>query len=247
MSDVIKSDFLFFSENKKTIETISSNHPKIINSKHKKEAEADTIPKAELEERIQVEVKKIEDQAYHDGYQQGFLVGKEDGFKSGLSNGMEEGKRQIEAELTLQKKECKKQLAAEQQKLEVEYNRLKQELEPKLVELTKAMVYKLVGAKTANDQIIGHLIACGLNDWDSHGDLVIKVSPEDVDQASASLQSITQNLSQKIKVELIKDANLEKNDCIIETDAGTIDCSLKTQISSLAEDLNALIESIDTD
>ena len=41
-------------------------------------------------------------------------------------------------------------------------------------------------------------------------------------------------------LEIVKDATLERNQCLIETDGGIFDCSLDVQLENLIMDVKAL-------
>jgi flagellar biosynthesis/type III secretory pathway protein FliH len=92
-----------------------------------------------------------------------------------------------------------------------------------------------------------YLIKSGMNELDLHGDLVIKVSTFDVDEVLEHKQHIVEGLSEKIDVEILVDQQLEKNECIIETNMGSIDCSLGTQMEALLQELRLIRESLEGD
>ncbi len=86
-----------------------------------------------------------------------------------------------------------------------------------------------------------------MNELDLHGDLVIKVSALDIDEVLEHKEKLTEGLSEKIDVEILLDQQLEKNECVIETNMGSIDCSLGTQMESLLQELRLIRDSLEGD
>jgi flagellar assembly protein FliH len=125
-----------------------------------------------------------------------------------------------------------------------EYSEYKLELEPKMLSIIEDLVVKIIGVqKTSKDTVI-HLIKCGLDEIELHGDLIIKVSSKDLDYVIERKHELTEELSEKIKVEILKDQQLEENECVIETEMGTIDCSLGTQLEGLLKELRLIKNSL---
>ena len=55
---------------------------------------------------------------------------------------------------------------------------------------------------------------------------------------------ITNNISEKVDLEILKEASLESKECIIETQMGNIDCSLGTQLNGLLKELQLILDVI---
>jgi flagellar biosynthesis/type III secretory pathway protein FliH len=119
-------------------------------------------------------------------------------------------------------------------------------LEPKMLKVIENLVIKLVGVQEISKGTIMHLIKCGIDELELHGDLIIKVSPLDLDYVISRRNEFSENLSEKIRIEILKDIQLNQNECVIETEMGTIDCSLGTQLQGLTKELRLIRDSLIT-
>lgn len=255
LSKIVKSNFVAFSEQKRYIQSVDQEDPNVVKS---------TLPKNDSGERSDIEIKQqrqvdelkeqikdleqqlnsMNDHLSHEGYQAGLLKGEQEGYDAGYQNGMTQAEQEInEMKSTLQK-EFDSKLEAAQMELNSDYAIQLQELEPKVLHLVKQLVDKLVGVASLNQDTIMHLIRSGLEEVEIHGDITIKVSPEDLEEVVDHKASITDTLSDKFQVEILKDPKLERNECVIETNMGTIDCSLGVQMQGLMKELELIEKSL---
>jgi flagellar assembly protein FliH len=73
------------------------------------------------------------------------------------------------------------------------------------------------------------------------GTYLIHVSKEDFPFASMQKKELIKGTNINIdSVELLEDATLAKNECMIETGNGVFDCGLGTQLEALSEQLKLL-------
>ena len=131
--------------------------------------------------------------------------------------------------------------------LKEQYEEEKKRLEPQMLYIIESLVTKLIGIQSVSKGTIMYLIKSGMDELDLHGDLVIKVSTFDIDEVLENKTQLTEGLSEKIDVEVLVDQQLEKNECIIETNMGSIDCSLGTQMESLIQELRLIRDSLEGD
>ncbi len=250
LSRIVKSNFVSFTEQKKEIKVIANNDPKVLKSSIKAVEHAEdvhTYEMSDVHEDLEVLKEKIIDEAYDKGLELGQEKGYEDGYQKGYEEGkaisQDEGQRLLEKERDTLYQEVE-HLRAEITK---QFEAQKKELEPKMLFIIEALVTKLIGVQSVSQETIMFLIKSGMNELDLHGDLVIKVSSFDVDEVLENKQRIVEGLSEKIDVEILVDQQLEKNECIIETNMGSIDCSLGTQMESLLQELRLIRESLEGD
>lgn len=117
-------------------------------------------------------------------------------------------------------------------------------LEGKMILWMKGMLEKLVGQASQNQNVLTHLIRMGMQEISLQGDLIIRVSEQDLDFVLQNKSKLTEELSEKLTIEVLKDKNLQKNQCIIETIMGNIECSLDVQLKGITDELTLIYESI---
>ncbi len=267
LSDIIKSHFVSFSDQKKPINIIDNKDPSILKSTGKsmiKEHEAGSESSVEglslndlnlnpsldsfRNEEQQQLVEKQKTIAKKNGYDEGFKIGKDEGYNEGHNEGYNEGIKKAETEVSIQlsKLDDDNQIRVKELKEQLinEYSDYKATLEPKMLTIIEDLVMKLIGEQSICKGVIVHLIKCGLDELEIHGDLVIKVSQEDLDYVIERKAELTEELSEKITVEILKDQQLSKNECVIETEMGTIESSLGVQLSGLLRELRLIKESL---
>ena len=137
---------------------------------------------------------------------------------------------QLEAEYNNRKKE-----------LEQEYNELKEKVEPQLVEVITDVFRKVTGVVAEdNQQIILHLINDVMHNADGSRDYVIKVSPEDYKFLVNNQGKIYCAMSREVNIDIVEDAGLERNQCMIETNTGIFNCSLDIELNNLIKNIKLL-------
>lgn len=288
LSDIIKSNFISFSDQKRTIKTIDNSHPKIIQSSvqsvkdknqtneesqrlsiedlnldgdfltnaHKGDSvsydeEANELgnnqPSLEgnqLIEEALLEIEAMKAQVQQEGYDQGYESGRTEGFEQGYNEGKQAAEEEIQQALSNYHLEQEKEKEKLKIQLIEEYNGYKKDLEPKMLGIIEDLVRKLIGVQSVSKDTIMHLIKCGIDELEVHGDLIIKVSAIDLDYVISRRDELTEELSEKIKVEILRDQQLQKNECVIETEMGTIECSLGTQLEGLTKELKLIRDSL---
>lgn len=282
LSDIIKSNFVSFSDQKRTIKTIDNNHPKILQSSvkavepvnhlfedlsnesfvadelhedfHRSEeydnsdGEVDELSNERFSDHLNNNFMSNQQQSYQEGqqqgYQEGFAEGSSNGFNEGYANGQLAAQEEINIEIDRIQKEMQLEHETLVANLEQEFKIIKRELEPKMLSIIERLVKKIIGVQSLNKETIMYLIRCGIDELELHGDLIIKVSPVDLDYVIENKKMITEDLSEKIQVEILKDLQLVQNECVIETDMGTIDCSLGVQLEGLMKELRLIRDSL---
>lgn len=207
---------------------INEDHENNLNYKdsddvlHKAKLESEkTIKKAQVEAmrllydvKVQCEMLRTETEgtAYKKGYDEGYAKGISD---------TETIKKQ--AEQTLQDARNK-------------FNGIVNEVEEQMVDLIISITTKLLNnSVTLNPKTIMALIRLGLSEQSVSGDITVRVSSEDYDivnENKAELDSVSEG-----EIKIVKDNELGKSDCIIETAFGSIDCSLGQQFDELKQNI----------
>ncbi len=168
----------------------------------------------------------------------------EEAYKTGMEKAREELSRRqeiLEQEYFAKKEAIEKEL---RQQYKAEYEKELQLIEGKMILWMKGMLEKLVGQAGRREETLIHLIRMGLQEISLQGDLIIRVSEEDLKYVLEHKAELTEELSEKLVIEVLKDKNLKKNQCIIETIMGNIECSLDVQLKGISDELQLIHESI---
>lgn len=151
------------------------------------------------------------------------------GYEDGLQKGMAEADR-VKAEL----EELK-------QKHNEEYLEQIAGLEPAFGEIVAQLVEKLTGVAVEDKKnVILYLIHNSIMDSNNSKSYAIRVSKEDYDYVLSRKEELYRLVTQDTVIDIISDKNLERNQCLIETDAGMLDCSLDVELANLIQDIKLL-------
>lgn len=156
----------------------------------------------------------------------------------GRQQGYEDGKCQAMAEL----EEAKKELQMQASVMEQQYQSLVDELEPKFIQ-TLTGIYEEIFKVDLKDykKILMHVIANTIRQSEGAKDFLVHISKNDYEKVSAQKETLMSMLpSQAISLELIEDATLRENECMIETGSGIYDCGVGTQLEELTKKLRLL-------
>lgn len=158
-------------------------------------------------------------------------------YDTGFAQGIEEGKRQG-AVLLEEKRAALAQDYNRRLKLLEEQEK---ELEPHFASIIAGLVEKLTGVICENKKdVIVHLIEKALKNLKKTNKIVLRVSKEDITMVSSKRSEIAKYIREGTEFEIVEDAGLMLNQCIIETDNRIIDCSLDTQLDNLREHIKML-------
>lgn len=158
-------------------------------------------------------------------------------YDTGFAQGIEEGKRQG-AVLLEEKRAALAQDYNRRLKLLEEQEK---ELEPHFASIIAGLVEKLTGVICENKKdVIVHLIEKALKNLKKTNKIVLRVSKEDITMVSSKRGEIMKYIREGTEFEIVEDAGLMLNQCIIETDNRIIDCSLDAQLDNLREHIKML-------
>jgi flagellar assembly protein FliH len=155
--------------------------------------------------------------------------------------GYEQGAQNAREEYNAKADELARDYEAKKAQLEKEYNDMKASMEPELVE-TITEVFKKITYTVAEDNkdIIIGLINGVMKNTDISNEFIIKVSPEDYKFLVNNQGKIYCSVSKEVTMDIVEDATMKKNQCIIESDTGVYDCSLDIELNNLIEDIKLL-------
>lgn len=186
----------------------------------------DIIRQAEAEaEKIIRNAKKEADTMWEKAYAEA----KRDGYDAGAKEGRLEAER------------MRNELLKEKKQQQSEYVELLENMEKDLLEVMLEVFERVTKVLSADKKdVMLHLIDNALNHIESSKEFIIRVSKDDYQCVTEHKEVIFAAVGQNASLEIVKDATLEKNQCLIETDGGMFDCSLDVQLENLIMEVKAL-------
>lgn len=173
-------------------------------------------------DKAEAEISAMKAQAYEDA--------KKRGYQEGYAKGM--------GELEAMQAKCQE----EAKMLEQEYQQRVQELEPSFVTALTDIyehIFKVDLGKY--ETLVYQLLTDTLLKIDGAKNVMIHVSKEDYSMLQEQKEMLLEETGMMgNSVEIVSDATLAKNQCMIETDNGIYDCSLDTELEGLKRKLSLL-------
>jgi len=171
-----------------------------------------------------------------------FEKGKAEGFAAGEKSGYDKAKAGFDAEIGKLKDQTSKFLKQLEDSKKIMINGLEHVLLRFCVELTK----KILSCELeTNKEIITATIKRALSMIADRENVVIRVSPGDMEAASGNkdfLSSVTERL-ENVRIE--EDTRIGKGGCIIESNSGTVDARLGVQLEEVTDMVEKAWESSD--
>ena len=162
-------------------------------------------------------------------------------FEEAKQNGYYEGNEKAQEEMNIKQAQLEVEFDNKRKELEHEYNNLKESIEPELVEVITDVFRKVTGVVAEdNQEIILHLINDVMHNADGSRDYVIKVSPDDYKFLVNNQGKIYCAMSREVNIDIVEDATLERNQCMIETNTGIFNCSLDIELNNLIKNIKLL-------
>ncbi len=159
----------------------------------------------------------------------------------GYEQGLAEGRAAAEKQLEVQKRQLEQEYSERLKALEAEYAKMRSDIEPELVNTLLEVFAKVTNtlADGKRDTVL-FLINGVLRNTEVSKEYVIRVSEDDYNYLISNKDLIHNGIAKDIKVDICIDAQLKRNQCIIETDSGVFDCSLDIQLENLINDIRLL-------
>lgn len=159
--------------------------------------------------------------------QQAVQKGKEEG----AAQGYQEGAARAEAEL-----------AEEKHRLNAMYQEQIKNLEPELVKQLTGIYEHIFHVELGeyHSLVMGLLESC-MQKMEAGSNYIVHVGKEDYPYVSMQKKQLTDAVGNKnAALEVVEDASMKKNECMIEADSGIYDCSLDMQLEALRRELMLL-------
>jgi len=171
------------------------------------------------------------------------LMLKEEAKQAGREEGYQKGLEDAKVQLAAQESELQNRYDLIRQQLENDYENQLREAEPRMVDIICGLLHKISGVMITEEQgVMVHIIHNALMGVENTESLSIKVSEDDYAEVYSRFDWLKQQINSNVTVELVSDVKLSKNECMIETDNGIINCSLNEQLDHLVKSLQLLAE-----
>ncbi|MCM1568780.1 MAG: FliH/SctL family protein [Roseburia sp.] len=157
----------------------------------------------------------------------------EEARQEGYEEGCARARQELEKEMS--------GLREKEKQLEAEYDALVAKLEPELVEhITNIYEYVFHVDMSGNREILEYLITSAMSRAETSRNFLVHISREDYPYVSTRRQQLLGAASGDASIEIIEDMTLSRNECMIETENGIIDCGLGTELAELSRKLKLL-------
>lgn len=165
--------------------------------------------------------------------------GYDEGYLAGYQEGLTQGGREAEAIIEKANLEYEGAIALKRE-LQNKAKNLYVESESELIKLVLAITKKVIGKEIEELDYIESLIAEAMSHLNYATDIVIRVSEHDYATANRARPKILAMAERIDKLEIKIDYALPPGTCVIDTDTGSIDSSIETQL----EGIEALFDEI---
>ena len=162
---------------------------------------------------------------------------KADTLASATKKAFEDGMLQVKNEAQKLKSEHEAMLCQILQ----EQEEARRNMEPQMVNIIASLVEKITGILVeGKEDVILNLVSRALRNMEKSDEYNIRVSKVDFEYVAMRKNLLLTAIGREVPLYVTEDANLNENQCIIETDNKVINCSLDVQLSNLITDLKLL-------
>lgn len=159
--------------------------------------------------------------------------------------GYQDGKAACEKEYQNHKRELnakERELSGKGKQLEAEYQAKVAELEPQFIDVLSGIYEHLFHVELGNYRdILIHLASDCMRSCEGSKSFQVLVSSEDFPFVNSKKARLLEAAGGgEASVEVLEDASMERNDCVIKTETGIMDCGLDTQLEELSRKLKLL-------
>jgi type III secretion protein L len=115
-----------------------------------------------------------------------------------------------------------------------------EKFEESIVNIVMRSVKRIIG-EMDNAQRLRAIVHNALSAVRNQKGVVVRVNPEQAQAVRESIDKMTKGSDDTPFVEIVADGRLQPNDCIIETEIGTVDASLDIQLKAIEKSLQKYV------
>lgn len=162
---------------------------------------------------------------------------KEQAIKEGQKNGYDMGQAMAQNDLDA----AKADMEAKIEQIRQEYIDKEVEMEKEVLDVVCDIMSKVFMIEFGDKkEILLHLCENAITNVESSKTLLIRVNERNRDYLNDNKDMLQEKVGEGVQLDVIMDPLLEDDKCIIECDAGIIDCSISTELDNFIKDLKAL-------
>ncbi|WP_055108465.1 FliH/SctL family protein [Paenibacillus ihumii] len=156
----------------------------------------------------------------------------------GFNQGYEEGKLQAEQSLQAKIEEMMSEASAVLQQAYLEKERIIQEAEPFLVELSCSIAEKVIDRQLELEQdYVLELVKRSLSRKREQGVITLCVSPSQFAFVQAAREELSLVIDSQADLQILPDATVQDRGCVIRSAFGSIDARIDTQLTEIKKEL----------
>lgn len=198
--------------------------------------EEETVSEEEQAQSILEAAKAEADQILEDAKMQAEHMREqamEEGQKEGYRVGQEQAMQEIQTE--------QDRLHGLQEDLKKDYEAKCAELEPRLVDAITGVVEKVFQIQFADQKnVLLYLVQNAIQNADGCREFRIHLGEKSYAYVSEHKAELQQRVGGDLRVDVIEDAALTEEQCMIETEAGVFDCSVDVELKNLIKEIKTL-------
>ena len=194
--------------------------------KLEEEAKSIIVKANEDAKNIENEIKDKETRILNEARKRGYQDGWDDGYKKGV----EEVDRLIERTQTILDKTIERR------------SQIFVEVEQQIIDLILLISKKVVKIiSESQKEIVLHNVNSALEKLKSKGDISIRVNLSDLDMTTKHKDEFIKNFENIGNIKILEDTTVDAGGCVIETDFGSIDARISSQLIEIEEKILELI------
>ena len=161
---------------------------------------------------------------------------KSENFESSKKEGYAQGYDLAQREIA----ELKESLILQQHTNNEEFETKVCQLEKDIIGIVTSLIGEITGVIVENEDVLIHILHRTFMNIENSNKYIIKVSEQDYSTVLDNKEALYINVKEGAIIEVVSDSNLNKNQCLIETDVNIIDCSLDVQMKNVSTQLRLL-------
>ncbi len=224
----IESNAILEKAKNEAFDIIKKKNDEALSIKQKAEDESKTIiEKAKLEAKnIESEIQDKETQILNDARKRGY----QDGWDEGIKKGSEEVKRLIERIQIILDTAIQKR------------NEIFVETEQQIIGLVLLIAKKVIKVISENQKnvVINNVIQA-LRKLKSRGEVAIRVNLSDLELTSQHKRDFIEMVEGIKSIKILEDSTVDRGGCIIDTDFGSIDARISSQLHEIEDKILELM------
>lgn len=183
----------------------------------------------EIINQANIQANVLKEEIFEESKKNGYNAGYADGYKDGLEN----ARKEYQGIIT----QAQQELIEAQQRKDAAIKEAEMELVNLAIDIAREVLDHEIAT---NEDVIVHLVNKAIKSYYSAGPVCIRVCEEDYSVLTERIGKIIEAAGENINFEILKDDNVKKGMCLLETPNGIIDASIDKQMDKIAKELRLM-------